>query len=207
MKNRDKRSLVIASFPYKWRRSFHAIDDLPKPGDPAYDERDVLRGYRSHGGAVVGGGLLGEQEGEGRDRTTQYDGYAVVREQSAHHKRRGVVVKASPRVKYIDVDVVQKRVVRKFEPAELALELDMPGEPLSHHEQRDGGQELLRHCEGGGFGRAGWHLGSFLLPARRRRSTSTGKSGARRTSWREGVLKDADEPHLPTRVLGVYWKA
>ena len=155
MKNRDKRGLVIASFQYKWRRSFHAIDDLPKPGDPAYDERDVLRGYRSHGGAVVGGGLLGEQEGEGRDRTTQYDGYAVVREQSAHHKRRGVVVKASPRVKYIDVDVVQKRVVRKFEPAELALELDMPSEPLSHHQQRDGGQELLRHCEGGGFGRAG----------------------------------------------------
>ena len=45
--------------------------------------------------------------------------------------------------------------------------------------------------------------GSFLLPARRR-STSMGKSGARRTSWREGVLKDADEPHLPTFVPGMY---
>jgi len=31
---------------------------------------------------------------------------------------------------------------------------------------------------------------------------------SRRASWdEEEVLKDANEPHLPTRVLGVYWKA
>ena len=64
MKTRDKRrNLAIASIPYKWRRSCHASDDLPKPGDPAYDEQGVLRGYRSHGGALVDGGQLGEEEG------------------------------------------------------------------------------------------------------------------------------------------------
>ena len=121
MKTRDKRmSIAIASFPYKWRRSFHAIDDLPKPGDPAYDEQGVLRGYRSHGGAVEGGGQLGE--GEGRDRNTRYDGFTVVREQSAHHRRSGMykddqkrsrVIMAYPRVKYIDVDVVLKNANRQ----------------------------------------------------------------------------------------------
>ena len=105
MKTRDKRrSLAIASIPYKWRRSCHASDDLPKPGDPAYDEQGVLRGYRSHGGPLVVRGQLGEEEGGGRDVSTLQDGFTAIGEQSAHHwrttvyeddKRRDVVMKAS----------------------------------------------------------------------------------------------------------------
>ena len=43
-------------------------------------------------------------------------------------KKRGVVVKDSPRVQYINVEVVQM----KCEPAELVVELDMPGVPLNN---------------------------------------------------------------------------
>jgi len=123
-----------------------------------------------------------------RVSVTRDSSVTVVREQSAHHgmssvykdgEKRDVVTKASLVVKYIAMDVVQKRVVRKFEPAELALELDMPGEPLSHHEQRDGGQELLRQHEGGGFGRAGWHLGVFP-PACEKEKYEYGQVGSKK---------------------------
>ena len=59
----------------------------------------------------------------------QYRGATVVEQQSAHYgrtrvyrddKRWGVVVIASPRVKYINVDEVQMTVEMKCEPAELA---------------------------------------------------------------------------------------
>ena len=41
----------------------------------------------------------------------------------------------------------------------------------------------------------------------KKHSTKTGKKSKKGKLEREGVLKDADEPHLPTHVLGVYWKA
>ena len=85
-------------------------------------------------------------------------------------KRRDVVIKASLVVKYIAMDVVQKRVVRKCEPAELAMELDMPGEPLSHtmnsetevrsyHGNKK--EEVLAVQDGSS--------GSFLLPVKKKR--------------------------------------
>ena len=66
MKTRDKRrSLAIASIPYKWRRSCHAIDDLPKPGDPAYDEQGVLRGTGAMGERWSVDDNLGKKKEEG----------------------------------------------------------------------------------------------------------------------------------------------
>ena len=64
-----------------------------------------------------------------------------MREQSAHHRRSGVykddqkrsrVIMAYPRVKYINVDVVLKKVEKEYESAKFAVRVDMPSEPLSH---------------------------------------------------------------------------
>ena len=195
-----------------------------------------------HGGAEGGGG-----QGGGK-KYLRYRGTTDVRQQSIHHgrsslyendKKRDMGPKAYPGVKYIDVDVVQMKVVMKCEPAELAVELDMPGVPLSHaidsetevkhyydnakevetvksaiakvtlgmplnlkmsvmrdsQDYYDVKEEVLAVQESSSS------LSSCL---RRRRGTSTSKSGRSCARREEGVLKDAEEPHLPTFVPGMY---
>ena len=170
----------------------------------------VLPHDEGHGGAEGGGGRGGGK------KYLRFGGTTDVRQQSIHHGRSSVYEsdekrdtgpKAYPGVKYIVVDVVQKKVERKCEPAELAVELDMPGVPLSHaidsetevkHYYDDVKEEVLAVQESSSS------LSSCL---RRRRGTSTSKSGRSGARREEGVLKDADEPHLPTFVPGMYWMA
>ena len=153
-----------------------------------------------------------------RVSVTRDSSVTVMREQTAHHKRssvyeddkgRVVMIKATPGVKYRDVDVVSRKVVKEYEPAMFAVRVDMPGEPLSHASDSvtmdrkycyyDTKKEEVLAVQDG-------NSGSFLLPVKKR--YEYGQVGSKKGKLeREGVLKDADEPHLPTCVLGVYWKA
>ena len=129
-------------------------------------------------------------------------------------KRRGVVVKASPRVQYIDVEVVQM----KCEPAELVVELDMPGVPLSC--AMDGGTEVKHYddnVQGEVLGKLQISLESFLLleskvtyEVAKQKSVSKKHSVRSRTEKKgkldgRRVLERCSDPHLPTPVLGVFW--
>ena len=153
----------------------------------------------------------------------QYGGNTVVEQQSALHggsrvfrddKKRGVVVKDSPRVQYINVEVVQM----KCEPAELVVELDMPGVPLSH--AMDSETEVKHYyddVQGEVLGKMQISLESFLLlvsketyRVAKQKRVSKEHSVSSRTEKKgkldgRRVLERCSDPHLPTLVLGVFW--
>ena len=134
------------------RQEFCHGSSLPKEDGRVVDPLSLggpchaIAAYLSQGGAVLPydeghGGAEGGGGRGGREEYLRYRGTIVVTQQSTHHRRsnvyesdkkRDVGPKAYPRVKCIDMDVVQMIVVMKCEPAELAVELDMPGVPLSH---------------------------------------------------------------------------
>ena len=157
----------------------------------------------------------------------RYGGTTIVEQQSAHYgrtrvyrddKRRGVVVKASPRVKYINVDEVQMKVEMKCDPAELVVELDMQGVPLSC--AMDGGTEVKHYddnVQGVASGKLQISLESFLLleskvtyEVAKQKSVSKKHSVRSRTEKKGKLdgrrdLERCSDPHLPTPVLGVFW--